>query len=126
MARFAKDYRELEVYRQANAVALRSFELSRAFPKEESYELTSQLRRSTRSIGAQIAEAWGKRRYPRHFTAKLTDADAEQLEARHWIGIAVECGYLDEESARDLLLQLTEIGLMLNSMLAKPARFRVR
>jgi four helix bundle protein len=68
----------------------------------------------------------GKRRFPRHFRSKLTDADAEQQEARHWIGIAVDCGYLDERNAVELLEQLTEIGLMLNSMLAKPARFRVR
>jgi four helix bundle protein len=64
MARFAKDYRELEVYRQANAVALRAFELSKAFPREEAYELTSQLRRATRSIGAQVAEAWESGGFP--------------------------------------------------------------
>ncbi len=126
MAEFAKDFTELEVYRRAFSVASVVFALSKSFPREENYALTDQLRRASRSIGAQVAEAWGKRRYPRHFTAKLTDADSEQLETRHWIGIAVECGHLDRNTADPLLAQLTEIGLMLNSMMGKASKFRVR
>jgi four helix bundle protein len=66
----------------------------RAFPKEETFSLTDQIRRSSRSIGANIAEAWAKRRYERHFVCKLTDADGEQMETQHWIGTALDCGYL--------------------------------
>jgi four helix bundle protein len=76
------------------------FELTKSFPREEVYSLTDQLRRSVRSIGAQIAEAWAKRRYPNHFVSKSTDADAEKNETLHWIGTAQDCGYLTEEVAR--------------------------
>ena len=64
-------------------------EISKNFPREELFALTDQIRRSSRAIGAQLAEAWGKRRYEKHFISKLTDADAEQMETQHWIGIAV-------------------------------------
>ena len=69
--------------------------ISRAFPKEEKVALSDQIRRSSHSIGANIAEAWVKRRYEAHFVSKLTDADGEQYETQHWIETAVECGYLD-------------------------------
>jgi four helix bundle protein len=85
--------------------------------------LTDQIRRASRSIGAQIAEAWGKRQYQKHFVSKLTDADGEQLEAQHWIDTAFDCGYLTEEQRKTLLDQLSEIGRMLRSMMAKAAQF---
>jgi four helix bundle protein len=72
------------------------FEASKTFPREEAYSLTDQGRRASRSIGAQIAEAWAKRRYARHFASKLTDADGEQLETQHWLIMAFDCGYLSE------------------------------
>lgn len=80
----AKSFRDLIVHQKARQVAKLIFEQSKSFPKEESYSLTDQIRRAARSIGAQIAEAWGKRRYERHFVSKLSDADAEQLETQHW------------------------------------------
>jgi four helix bundle protein len=89
---YAKNFTELVVYQKAAAVAQTVYENSKAFPKEERYSLTDQIRRSSRSIGAQIAEAWGKRRYQKHFVSKLTDADAEQLETQHWISVASSCG----------------------------------
>ena len=73
-------FRELEVYKVCRQLAKDIFELSKRFPKEEMYSLTDQIRRASRSSGAQIAEAWGKRRYEKHFISKLTDAGAEQLE----------------------------------------------
>ena len=76
----ARDYRDLRVYEKATAVAYSIFELTQSFPKSEAYSLTDQVRRSSRSVGAQIAEAWAKRRYEKHFVSKLTDADAEQHE----------------------------------------------
>lgn len=75
----AQHFRDLVVHQRARQASKLAFELSRVFPREEAYSLTDQLRRSSRSVGAQIAEAWGKRRYDRHFVSKLTDADAEQL-----------------------------------------------
>jgi four helix bundle protein len=119
----AKSFRELIVYQKARKVAQTIFQLSKSFPKEEAYSLTDQIRRGSRSIGAQIAEAWGKRQYERHFVSKLTDADAEQLETQHWIDVAFDCGYLTEEQQSHLLANLLEIGKMLHSMIAKASQF---
>ena len=82
---YVKSFRELEVYKLSRQLAKEIFEISKKFPKEEMYSLTDQVRRSSRSIGAQIAEAWAKRRYEKHFISKLTDADGEQQETQHWI-----------------------------------------
>ena len=84
----ANSFRDLEVYQLARKLSLDIFKYSRNFPKEERYSLTDQIRRSSRSVGAQIAEAWAKRRYKKHFISKLTDADGEQQETRHWIETA--------------------------------------
>jgi four helix bundle protein len=81
---YAKSFKELRVYQKAREVSQTVFRLSKVFPKEETYSLTDQMRRAARSVGAQIAEAWGKRRYEKHFVSKLTDADAEQMETQHW------------------------------------------
>ena len=119
----ARRFDDLIVYQKAYAVAGRIFELTKSFPKEETYSLTDQVRRSSRSAGAQIAEAWGKRRYERHFVSKLTDADAEQLETQHWVRVARHCGYLSAQEENDLLQDLNEIGRMLHSMIAKADLF---
>ena len=90
---YVKSFRDLEVYKLTREVSKKVFVLSRKFPREEQYSLTDQMRRSSRSVGAQIAEAWGKRRYELHFISKLTDADGEQLETQHWLEVAEEaCG----------------------------------
>ena len=120
---YARSFEELIVYRKAGAVASKLFELSKSFPKEEAYSLTDQMRRASRSIGAQIAEAWGKRRYPRHFVSKLTDADAEHLETRHWIRVEASCGYLTAEQECSLVDDLAEIGRMLHAMITKAKVF---
>jgi four helix bundle protein len=85
--------------------------------------LTDQVRRSSRSIGAQIAEAWGKRRYEKHFVSKLTDADGEQMETQHCIETAEDCGYLSSSQAIEINDELSEIGRMLHSMMGKADRF---
>lgn len=121
--RLATSFSELEVYQRTRAVASAVFEATKVFPREEAYALTDQLRRSSRSIGAQIAEAWAKRWYPRHFRSKLSDADAEQLEAQHWVGVALDCGYLESKQAEGLLAELGRIGRMLNSMMEKARLF---
>ena len=119
----ARSFRELAVYQKARKVSRAIFEISNGFPKEETYSLTDQIRRASRSIGAQIAEAWAKRRYERHFIAKLTDADAEQMETQHWIDEACDCQYLDRKQAEELTGELMEIGRMLNSMMDKAPSF---
>jgi len=120
---YAKSFRDLVVYQKAKAVSRIIFELSKTFPKEETYSLTDQIRRSSRSIGAQIAEAWGKRRYKKHFVSKLTDSDSEQLETQHWVGDAADCKYITRDQEKDLIERLSEIGRMLNSMIKKADRF---
>src|SRR4029077_16126894 len=119
----ARSFRELIVYRKARAVAKRIFQISKRFPREEMYSLTDQGRRSSRSVGAQITEAWAKRRYEKHFVSKLTDADGEQLETQHWTRIAFSCGYIEEAAARSVIATLEEIGRLLQGMIDKAEAF---
>jgi four helix bundle protein len=115
----AESFRDLVVYKNARKLAKLIFELTKSFPKEEMYSLTDQVRRSSRSVGAQIAEAWAKRRYKKHFVSKLTDADGEQQETQHWIETAEDCRYLSLEQTQKLNSSLSEIGRMINSMINK-------
>jgi four helix bundle protein len=116
-------YRELNVYMLAFELQQEVFELSKSFPKEEKYALTDQIRRSARSIGANIAEAWQKRRYEAHFVSKLTDADGEHAETEHWLITAKACGYLKDPQTEVLLEKCRQIGRMLGSMMKKPGTF---
>jgi four helix bundle protein len=120
---YARSFKDLRVYQKAREVSRAVFRLSKSFPKEEMYSLTDQVRRSTRSIGAQIAEAWGKRRYEKHFVSKLTDADAEQMETQHWVSEALDCAYVTPTNATYLTSGLEEIGRMLNSIMEKADSF---
>ena len=120
---YVKSFRELEVYQKQRLLAKEVFELSKRFPREERYALTDQVRRSSRSIGAQIAEAWAKRFYPKHFISKLTDGDGEQMETQHWLVEATDCGYLDSDTSRRLLGLCEEIGRMLGAMMRKADSF---
>ena len=120
---YARSFKDLRVYQKAREVSGAVFQHSKRFPKEEMYSLTDQIRRAARSVGAQIAEAWGKRRYEKHFVSKLTDADAEQMETQHWVGEALDCGYLSPANATQLDSGLEEIGRMLNSMIEKADSF---
>src|ERR1035441_6292587 len=120
---YARSFKDLIVYHKARATAKRIFGVTKRFLKEEMYSLTDQGRRSSRSVGAQIAEAWAKRRYERHFISKPTDADGEQQETQHWIDTAADCGYLTNEEVGSLNRELAEIGRMLNSMIEKAASF---
>jgi len=120
---YIKSFRQLEVYKLSRQLAKEIFECSKTFPREEMYSLTDQIRRASRSIGAQIAEAWAKRRYERHFVSKLTDADGEQLETQHWIETALDCRYIAPEKAADLIQKCAVIGKMLSSMMDKAPSF---
>lgn len=97
-----KGFRELRVYQIAFEAAMTIFELSKAFPPEERFSPTDQIRRASRSVCANIAEAWRKRRYPAHFRSKLTDAQSEAEETRVWLQFASRCGYLNRERAIEL------------------------
>ena len=116
---YAESYRDLAVYQKARQLAREIFQVTRTFPKEEVYSLTDQIRRSSRSVGAQIAEAWAKRRYENHFLSKLTDADGEQQETQHWVEVAGDCGYLSPQQTALLLSQCEALGRLLGGMMAK-------
>ncbi|WP_375496336.1 four helix bundle protein [uncultured Nostoc sp.] len=97
-----KNHQDLKVYQMAFDAAMKIFELSKKFPVEEQYSLTDQIRRSSRSVCANLAEAWRKRRYEAAFVAKLNDSEAEAAETQTWIEFAVKCNYLDVELGREL------------------------
>ena len=120
---YVERYKDLEVYKLARELSYEIYLISREFPKEEVYSLTNQIRRSSRSIGSQVAEAWGKRRYVNHFTSKLTDSDSEQFETQHWIEIAEECNYIDRDKANELINKCEMIGKMLQKMIDKAESF---
>lgn len=120
---YAASFRDLIVYRKARELALEIFRLTKHFPREEAYSLTDQIRRSSRSTGAQIAEAWAKRRYEKHFVSKLTDSDGEQQETQHWIETAFDCEYISQEEAKALIEKCMEIGRLLGGMMAKAEQF---
>ncbi|MAS91902.1 MAG: four helix bundle protein [Verrucomicrobiales bacterium] len=123
MSSYVKHFSELKVYQKQRELARAVFDVTKTFPKEERFSLTDQIRRSSRSIGAQIAEAWAKRLYPKHFVAKLSDADGEQQETQHWITEAADCSYISLETAEDLATLCTEIGRMLGAMIKKADTF---
>lgn len=120
---YVKSFRDLEVYKLSRQLSLDIYNKTKKFPKEEMYSLTDQIRRSSRSVGAQIAEAWAKRKYEKHFVSKLTDADGEQMETQHWIETANDCLYISTEEAGILLREYASIGRMLNSMVSKAEAF---
>ncbi|MGH2643793.1 MAG: four helix bundle protein [Chitinophagaceae bacterium] len=120
---YVKSFRELEVYKLSRKLSKEIFELTRSFPKEEAYSLIDQIRRSSRSVGAQIAEAWGKRKYEKHFISKLTDADGEQLETQHWIETELDCFYISGEQNEYFTEEYDRIGKMLSSMMKKSSSF---
>jgi four helix bundle protein len=113
-------YRELVVYQNAFKAAMEIFWLTAKFPKEERYSLTDQIRRSSRSVCANLGEAWRKRRYKAAFVSKLSDADAEASETLVWLEIAKECGYLQHEKSDELITQFNVIGAQLAKMMDEP------
>ena len=117
------DFKELIVYKKAFQVAMEIYKLSKNFPKEEKFSLTDQIRRSSRSVCANIAEAYRKRIYVRHFISKLTDSDAENSETVVWLDFALECNYLEREIHARLLKETDEIGRLLNYMIQNPEKF---
>jgi four helix bundle protein len=119
-------FEELRVCQLALELQQDIFEISKGFPVEERYALTDQVRRASRSIGANLAEAWQKRRYVAHFLSKLTDADGEQAETQHWLKTAAACKYISAGERRILQEKRSKIGQMLGAMLVKPEKFCLR
>jgi four helix bundle protein len=121
---FARSFTDLVAYHKARALTRDVFKLTKRFPKEEAYSLTSQWRRAARSIGAQIAEAWAKRRYPAHFASKLSDADGEQMECQHWTIVAYDDKFISREEAEHFGSLAKEIGSILGGMIQDAESFR--
>ena len=113
-------HHDLEVYRKGFQTAMRIFQRSKQFPKEEVYSLTNQMRRSSRSVCANISEAWQKRRYAAAFVSKLNDAETEGAETQVWLEMAVACGYLGADEGRDLYTAYNEVLSMLVHMINHP------
>lgn len=119
----AKSFEELEVYRMARHEARVVFELTRSFPREETYALTDQVRRSSRAVGAMVAEAWGRRRYPAVFSSKMSEAIGEALETQAWLDHALDCGYLSDEQHRRVRSSWQHVAAMLYRMMQRTDDF---
>ncbi|MEL6162296.1 MAG: four helix bundle protein [Cyanobacteria bacterium J06641_2] len=116
-----KHHKDLEIYKIGFDTAMKIYELSKKFPKEETYSLIDQIRRSSRSVCANLAEAWRKRRYEAAFRAKLNDSEAEAAETQTWIEFAVKCNYLDVETGRELYSSYNQILSGLVNMIRNPS-----
>jgi len=121
-----KSPKELNVYKKAYALAMEIFELSKRFPEEERFALTSQIRRSSRSICLNLREAWSKRRYEAHFVSKLTDCDGENAETESSLDFARDCRYMSPTKHAELTSVSAEIGKMLHGMIKKAGSFVAR
>ncbi len=118
--------RDLLVYQKAYRLAMGIFRISKSWPTEEKYSLTDQIRRSSRSVCANLREAWSKRRYEAHFLSKLSDSDGENSETDTWLDFARDCGYMTTDSHACLAGECKEVGAMLGAMLKNPAGFLLR
>ncbi|MEK6591182.1 MAG: four helix bundle protein [Nitrospinota bacterium] len=116
-------FRDLKVYQLAYKLVLEIFEISKSFPKEEKYSLIDQIRRSSRSVATNIAEAWEKRRYPKSFISKLIDSASEKSETLVWLVFSLDHNYILKEKHHYLSGQYLDIGRMLNSMIDSPDKF---
>ncbi len=118
-----RDFRDLRVYQRSLVEAQRIFEVTRGFPQEERYALTDQIRRSSRAVGAMLAEAWARRRYPAAFANKVNEALGEAKETQAWLDHALNCAYIDNDLHTDLDTAWTAIGGMLHRMIQRTDTF---
>lgn len=119
-------FKKLRVWQNAMDVAMEIFELTKSFPPEERFSLTDQIRRSSRSVAANITESWIKRRYSAAFVSKLNDAESEAAETQTWIEIARRCSYLSQEKANYLDSRVEEILAQLVTMASQPEKWTIR
>jgi len=120
------DFKNLKVYKKAFALAMDIFNLSKTFPNEETYSLTDQIRRSSRSVCSNIAESYQKRQYYAHFISKVSDADMENSETQVWLDFAFACNYIAENVHTALLNQSEEVGRLLYHMMKYPQKYGVK
>jgi four helix bundle protein len=116
-------YKELLAYKKAYEQAMKVFKLSLKFPKEERFSMTDQMRRSSRSVCANIAEAYRRRRYENYFISKLNDSDSENAETEVWLNFAKDCGYIDPDDFAELTQLNSEMGKLIGFMLHHPEKF---
>lgn len=121
-----RSYKELRVYQAAMEATMQIFVLTKSFPKHEQFSLTDQVRRSSRSVCANIAEAWRKRRYQAHFVSKLSDAESEAEETRVWIELSFRCDYVSKSQADDLDARYDKILGQLVRMISEPKEWTIR
>ena len=121
--KFPNSFKELIVYQKAYSVAMKIFEISKNFPPEEKYSLTDQIRRSSRSVTSNIAEAWAKKIYIKHFVSKLSDSLGEEYETEVWLIYALDCEYLDNKTFEKLMNGYNEVRKMLISIMKYPEKF---
>lgn len=119
----SRNIQETKVYMPAFNLAMRIFEMSKSFPKEETYSLTDQIRRSSRSICTNLAEGYRKRLYPAHFVTKASDADMENSETQTWLQFALACKYISKDQYEELMNSSEEIGKLLNHMINNPNKY---
>ena len=119
-------YRDLKVYKLAYRLAMDIFEITKTFPNDEKYSLVDQMRRSSRSVPANIAESWKKRLYPKMFISKIIDAAGEAGEAEVWLDFSKDSGYLKREKYSELILGYDEVNRMLYGMVDKHEKFSVK
>lgn len=117
------NFKDLLVYKKAFCLAMEIYHLTKTFPKDELYSLTSQIRKSSRSVCSNIAEGYRKRQYPAHFVSKISDADMENSETQVWIDFSFYCEYINEQTQKDFLNKSIEIGKLLNYMIENPERY---
>jgi four helix bundle protein len=120
-----KGYKDLIVYQKAFSLAMKIFKITKKFPKEERYSLTDQIRRSSRSVVACIAESYRKRAYEAYFVSKLSDADMENSETQVWLDFCLACEYIDNNEKDEMDKISEEVGKMLNSMMSSPQKFSI-
>lgn len=119
----AVSVKDTKVYKLAFELAMDIFEISKKFPKEETYSLTDQVRRSSRSVCICLLEAYRKKRYPAHFVSKVSDSDMENSETSGWLDFALACKYIDGDSHGRLITKNEEIGRLLNHMINNPDKY---
>jgi len=120
----SQSFKDLTVYKKCFSLAMEIFQISKGFPKEEIYALTGQIRRSSRSVCSNLAEAYRKRLYEAHFISKLSDADMENSETQVWLDFALACEYISQETHDDLTNKSEEVGRMVNHMIEHPDKYR--
>lgn len=119
-------FRGLTVYKKAFSLAMEIFDITKSFPKEEKYELTDQIRRSSRAVCRAIGEGYRKRQYPKHFSSKMSDADMENTETQVSLDFALECGYISKESYDSFIEKSEEVGRLINHMVENPEKYMPR